>query len=424
MSGAGTGPPVGQGKTAMVTTTVTTRRIDSGIAPDPRVVIVGNTGGRRVALFQEALAAWGLAPALIVPYADLLAGRATLEQVVMAGIILRVESPDRDFEVERALIAAGADEDDDEEEAQAERIGRDAALRLDFDRGRILYPRQWYLGFRGLLCQLEQQRALCPPHAVMNRPDDIPVMFDKPTCHALFEAHGVPCPPGLGTPRGYDDLRQRMVGAGMRRVFVKLAHGSSASGVVALETDGRRVQATTTVEAVDAGTGGGLRLYNTRAIRRLTDERRIAAVIDALCKERAHAEQWVRKASLAGGAFDLRVVVIRGRAMHAVARVSRSPMTNLHLRNHRADPELVRSRMAPGAWESVLRSCERAAGVVPGSLYAGLDVVICPGFRRHAVLEINAFGDLLPGVMFEGQDTYTAELAAVGVTATVGGVAP
>ena len=112
-----------------------------------------------------------------------------------------------------------------------------------------------------------------------------------------------------------------------------------------------------------------------------------------------------------------RVVVIGGRAIHAVARVGRCPMTNLHLRSRRADPELVRSRMTPGAWNQVLRSCERAAGVVPESLYAGVDVVISPGFRSHAVLEINAFGDLLPGVLFEGLDTYTAELAALGVRA-------
>lgn len=400
----------------MATTTVTTRCGDLGIGREPRVVIVGNPEGRRVALFLEAMAARGLAPAPIVSYADLLAGRATLEEVMTEGAVLRVESPDRDFEVERALIAAGADEDD--EEAGAERIGRVEAMRLDFDRGRILYPRQWYLGFLGVLRRLDRQRASCPPRAVMNRPDDIRVMFDKPTCHALFEAHGVPCPPGLGTPRGYDDLRHRMERAGMRRVFVKLAHGSSASGVVALETDGRRVLATTTVEAVDSA--GGLRLYNTRAVRRLTDERRVAAVIDAICRERAHAERWVPKASLIGGPFDLRVVVIGGRAMHTVARVGRGPMTNLHLRSRRADPGLVRSRMTPGAWDQLRRSCERAAGVVPDSLYAGVDVVISPGFRQHAVLEINAFGDLLPGVLFEGLDAYTAELAALGVAARGG----
>jgi glutathione synthase/RimK-type ligase-like ATP-grasp enzyme len=377
--------------------------------PTPGVIVVGNPGSRRVALFGDALAARGIGPARVVSYADLLLGRVTLEAVVSERSILRIESPERDFEVERGLIAAGADEDDTE--TTASRVGRAQALSLEFDHGRILYPRQWYLGFRKLLRQLERQRLSCPPHLVMNRPEDIEVMFDKPSCHALFHAQDVPCPRGLGTPGSYDDLRQRMAQSGISRVFVKLAHGSSASGIVALETHGQRVQASTTVEAVEGH--GELKLYNTRAIRRMTDEGQIAAVVDALCRERAHAEQWVPKASLAGGVFDLRVVVIGGRAMHTVARVSQSPMTNLHLLNRRCEASLVRSRMTPDAWDAVGHSCERAAGVVPESLYAGVDVVIAPGFRRHAVLEINAFGDLLPGLSLEGMDTYTAELAAL-----------
>lgn len=385
----------------------------------PRLVVVGNPAGRRVALLRETLAALRRPDPTVVPYADFLSGGVTLEEVVTEGAVLRVESPDRDFEVERALIAAGADVPDDEAAAPA-RVGRAEALGLEFEKGRILYPRQWYLGFREVLRLVDRQRTACPPHVVMNRPDDIAVMFDKPSCHALFEEHGVPCPPGLGAPRGYADLRERMRGAGMRRVFVKMAHGSSASGVVALETDGRRVQAITTVEMVRAG--GELRLYNTRLIRRYTAEPEIADLVDVLCRERAQAEQWVPKASLPGGAFDLRVVVIAGRPSHVVVRVSRSPMTNLHLLNQRGDPEAVRARMAPAAWEATLAACGRAAGVFPGSLYAGVDVVIAAGFRRHAVLEVNAFGDLLPGVTHEGMDTYTAELAALGVAADAGGV--
>ena len=273
-------------------------------------------------------------------------------------------------------------------------------------------PRQWYLGFREALRLIDRQRAGCPPHRAMNPPDDIALMFDKPRCHARFVAAGIPCPRGLGTPRDYAELRDLMRAAGLRRAFVKLAHGSSASGVVALETDGRRVQATTTVEAV-AGPGGELKLYNTRAIRRETSEPAVAAIVDALCRERAHAERWVPKAGIDGGPFDLRVVVIGGRACHRVARIGRSPLTNLHLLNRRGDPEAVRARMAPADWDAALRSCERAAAVVPNSLYAGVDLVIAAGFRSHAILEINAFGDLLPGVEFAGADTYEAELMAV-----------
>src|SRR6185437_893233 len=167
-----------------------------------------------------------------------------------------------------------------------------------FERGRILFPRQWYLGLREALRLIDQQRRDCAPHLVMNRPADIAVMFDKPTCHARFVEHGVPCPRGLGMPVGYEDLRARMARTGVRRAFVKLAPGSSASGVVAFETDGRRIQARTTVEMVQSG--GKWRLYNTRAIRRVTSEPEAATLIDALCREHAHAEQWVPKASLPG----------------------------------------------------------------------------------------------------------------------------
>ena len=119
-----------------------------------RVVVVGNEGGRRVAVFQESLAALGAPAARVLAYRDLLAGRAMLETVIEPGTILRIESPDRDFEVERALIAAGADAA--EAEASTVRIGREGALRLQPDHGRIRYPRQWYLGFRALLARLEE----------------------------------------------------------------------------------------------------------------------------------------------------------------------------------------------------------------------------------------------------------------------------
>src|SRR5262245_20077651 len=66
----------------------------------PAFVVVGNPGCRRVALFQEALARRGLLPATLVPYADLITGRARLERVVKRGTIVRLESPGRDFEVE------------------------------------------------------------------------------------------------------------------------------------------------------------------------------------------------------------------------------------------------------------------------------------------------------------------------------------
>src|SRR5207248_2424978 len=234
-------------------------------------------GCRRVALFQEGLARRGRPAAVLVPYADLIAGRVTLEQVVRPGAVVRLESPGRDFAVETALIAAGADEPDS---AGPARISRSAAGRLTFDKGRIWFPRQWYLGFCATLRRLADQLARCPPHVPMNRPADVEVLFDKNRCQDLFARHGVPVPRGLGPVRSFDELHERMRAAGRRQVFVKLAHGSSASGVVAYRTGGGRQQALTTVEMVRHG--GELRLYNSRRLRRYDTPAEIAELIDAL----------------------------------------------------------------------------------------------------------------------------------------------
>jgi hypothetical protein len=371
-------------------------------------VVVGNAGCRRVALFQEALTRCGLPPATLVPYADLIAGRATLEQFVRPGAVVRLESPGRDFEVEKALLAAGAGEADD---PGPTRISRRAAARLAFDKGRIWYSRQWYLGFRATLRRLDEQLSRCPPHVLTSRPADVAVLFDKGRCQELFAGHGIPVPRGIGPVRSFEELRERLRESGCRRVFVKLAHGSSASGVVAYQTSGARQQALTTVEMVRRH--GELWLYNSRRLRRYDRPADVADLIDALAREGVRAEEWVPKAGIGDCAFDLRVVVIAGRARHVVVRLSRGPMTNLHLLNRRGDLSAVLTRMGSEAWRAARRTCERAAAVFPGSLHLGIDLLIAPGFRRHAVLEGNAFGDLLPGVFSEGVDTYEAEIRAV-----------
>jgi hypothetical protein len=219
---------------------------------------------------------------------------------------------------------------------------------------------------------------------------------------------------------GFDELTTRIREHDCRRVFVKIAHGSSASGVVAYQMTSRGVngsgmtshQAVTTVEMMRIG--GELRLYNSRRLRTYTDVREIATLIDALSRHRVHVEQWLPKAGIDGRVFDLRVVVIDGRARHTVARLSRTPITNLHLLNDRADAGAIRHRMGEDAWRAAMATCERVMReCFPKSLHGGVDLLVSTDFRRHAVLEVNAFGDLLPGLTCDGVDTYAAEIAAV-----------
>jgi hypothetical protein len=374
----------------------------------PAFLIIGNPGCRRVALFQEALSRCRLPPAVLVSYTDLIAGRTRLERVIRPGVVVRLESPGRDFEVEKALLAAGADEVDT---PGPTRISWQAAAQLEFDKGRIWYPRQWYLGFRATLRRFAKQLQDCPPHLLTNRPVDVEVLFDKGRCQELFARHGIPIPRSLGPVQSFDDLPARMRETGCRRVFVKLLHGSSASGVVAYQSSGGRQQALTTVEMVRCK--GELRLYNSRKIRDYRKPADVVSLIDALAREGVRVEEWLPKARQEGHVFDLRVLMIAGRARHVVVRMSRSPMTNLHLLNRRGEWPDILARMGPEVWREARQTCEQVAAVFPESLHVGVDLLLTPGFRSHAVLEANAFGDLLPGVLSEGLDTYEAEIQAV-----------
>lgn len=303
--------------------------------------------------------------------------------------------------MERALIARGADEPDDDHPRAARTA---AAAELPFEKGRVLYPRQWYRGFRAVLRELGGVPCL-------NRPADVIDLFDKRRCQARLAAAGVPIPSPLGSPQSFDELLALMRTAGQRRVFVKLACGSSGSGVVAFAVGRDRMMATTTVELVRRS--GQVLMFNSRRMRRYESPADVADLFDTLCAEGVQVEEWLPKATLRGRGCDVRVLVIAGRDRHAVVRLSDSPITNLHLLNERADAAELRKGMPAAVWDAAMAACRRAAAAFGGCHHVGVDVMFTPGFRRHAVLEANAFGDFLPGLLCDGLSTHEAELAAL-----------
>ncbi|MER6622530.1 MULTISPECIES: STM4014 family protein [unclassified Streptomyces] len=353
-----------------------------------RLAVVGNPGNRRTALFADAARAAGLPAPRVVPW-------------------------------ERVLREGGADFAADETvrlDSPGENPDVDRLLRDVQDPTRVEGSARWYARFteavRGLRGGVRLDDA-----------GELAVMFDKRRCHAVLDAADVPVPesptsgPDAVRVTGWDDVRTVMREHRMPRLFVKLAHGSSASGVLAVEASGSgRIRATTSVEL----TGDG-RLFNSLTVRRYEREADIAAVVDALAPDGLHLERWLPKASQRGRAADLRVVVVAGRATHAVVRTSTSPLTNLHLGGTRGDLDAVRDAVgtAGGRWPDVLAVCERAAACFPRTLCVGVDLLPAVGWRRFAVGEVNAFGDLLPrltglpGSGAEGLDTYAAQVAAV-----------
>ena len=363
-------------------------RVGAGRA-GPDVLLIGPPDGRRARAFQATLAGLGWPPARTVSYLDVMAGRAALPDLVRPGTVVRLESPGEDLPTERALIERGG------------------GVPTDLAAGEIAPMRAWYAGFSAVLREVEAGLAQAPPHRRMQHSDHILAMFDKPATHARLHAAGVPVPDALPPVHSLDDVLLAARERGWSQVFVKLAFGSSASGAVALRWSGRQVSAVSTVR-VEGG-----RLFNSRRLIHARTWPEVRAIVDGLAPHGLHVERWLPKASWQGGPVDLRVVVIGGRADHALVRLGRGPITNLHLGNERGDLGALKAELGADRWADVTRAAQAALVAFPGALYGGVDVLLTPGWRHCAVLEVNAFGDYHRGVLAHGLDTYGAQLHAL-----------
>lgn len=368
----------------------------------PQLVVIGNPENRRIEYFCQAARVLNLRAPEVIAYGDLLNGKRKLSDTLTPQSLLRIESPGENFEVEKKLIVLGAEIGD-----RSTGISAREANKLEHDHGRIRFLRQWFLGFESLLRDFSNEIGITGCRA-FNTPEVIRLMFDKSSCQRHLKAMNISVPEILPLVSNHAELRNTISASGLRRVFIKPLHASSGSGVIAYSMQHGREEIYTSIELVRLK--NELRFYNSLKIKRYVNREDTQALVDFILKEGALIEEWIPKASVRGRFFDVRVVVIHGKAKFILPRLSGGPITNLHLGNERGDVDEIRNLMGKQSFERMVQYAEAAVGTINGAFYAGVDVLIPAGFGKPRILEINAFGDLLPGLTYKGFDTYTTVL--------------
>lgn len=396
------------------------------------MLLIGHPDNRRTRALQAARMRLGLPPATVASYEALLGGELSLTELAARGVqpqLLRLDSPGEHFGVERRLLALGAPDADVEPDADrllwtgAELPGQrpralasSAALALEERTGELVHPSQWFRGYARLLGRLEREAAeLWPTATWVHPPAAVAAMFDKRRSHELLRERGVAVPERLAPPHtlgSYEAVVEAMQRERMPRIFLKLACGSGASGVLAYQRHpGTGAEVALTTLSVDNYITRPPVYYNTRKLHRYTEPRLVRQIIDWLLRHGAHAERWVAKAAAgtgtAAGVYDIRQLVVDGRACHSVARISRTPVTNLHLRNERSSLEAL--GLSEQTRRSVAEAAEQALAAFPGARSAGVDVMVSRSGKPY-VLEVNPYGDLLYHVLNEGADPYEWQL--------------
>ena len=356
------------------------------------LTLLATQGSKRVRLMQAARAQLRLPPAQVLEWRDWLAQPALLEAALRQPGWLKIEPPGDDPAAHLLLLQAGC--------RLLERPPVAAPAH-----GELLAMDAWFAGFTAAMATLATQLAELPQTRVVNAPAEISLMTDKLACQRHLAAHGVPIPALLGAVESYDHLQSLLHAHDIDRVYLKPRYGSSASGVVAYRRNKAGQQQATTSATLHR-TEGITRLMNSKRMARYESEHDIAALVDALAAQQLYAEAWLNKPRCGDSHYDLRVVTLAGQPAHRVARIGKQMMTNLHLDNRRGDAAGLLNAADLAALEA---SSAQAARAFPHSHVTGYDLVVRQGQAR--VLEANAFGDLLPGLLWQGIDTYTAQLA-------------
>lgn len=367
-----------------------------------QVVLIAPPNSRRVDAFQQALQDIDWPIAKIISFHDIVKHPNLLIDCIQQGDIVRLETSGECSDTERLLLQLG-------ESVVANNLVID---NLQLEQGEIIPSNQWYAGLSLFFRHLQQILQQAQPHYHMFDVNEGLVFFDKRKTSIHWQQQGLPTPEIITNHiESFEQLIDTLTKQKISRVFIKLAHGSAASGTMALSVTDKKTHAVTTIELLQQA--GQIHFYNTRRLKQYTDRHTIAMMFNQLLKHHdLQIEAWIPKASYQGKIFDVRVVVINGQAQHTLIRLGKRAMTNLHLENGRGDLEQVKTYLG-NHWAAIPKLAEQAMLDFPNSLYAGLDVLVTPHQHKAYLLEANTFGDFHPNTYWQGLNTYQAELLAL-----------
>ena len=236
----------------------------------------------------------------------------------------------------------------------------------------------------------------------LNTPDALLRALDKKETKEVLMDKGLKVNQMLPSPHSFDELRQLLADCG-RGCFLKPRYGSGAGGIMAIRYQPNRNKwvVYTTLRQVDGV------IHNTKRINRLSVEKEIIPLAEAVIQTEAILEEWIPKAQLQGENYDLRVVCRESEIDYIVVRCSKGSITNLHL-NNKAHwwNELSLSEEVR---QQIYFQCQEAVQSLDLQ-YAGVDVLIERGTDIPYIIEVNGQGDHVYQDMFAHNSIYTQQI--------------
>lgn len=237
----------------------------------------------------------------------------------------------------------------------------------------------------------------------LNSPGMILLTLDKEKTKRILMEHSVPATGLIGAD--YHSAEE-ILSLPEPNIFIKPKSGSGASGVFALRKSRRSGKFCLYTSSRLSRDG----LVNTKRIYKIENIEEIEKYLNAIVPLPHVVERWIPKDTFRGYAYDLRVVFQFGNVDYIVPRLSKSPITNLHLNNHAVlygDLHLENK-----VREDIEELCVNAMKYFPGLNSAGIDILLTKN-KKPMIIEINGQGDLIHQDIYNGNTIYKNQLKGI-----------
>lgn len=370
-----------------------------------KFLIIGDLSGRRVKTFIECLESMNENNYKVISWMKIIEDISIFEKNLKENTIIKFEPPEKDMEIYRELLRYGENLGE---------IAKEKITDIDFSNYQVVAPRQWYEGFSKLLMNIKE---IYMAHQninifCMNDFDEMCMMMDKSKTYQKLDAglkakekYKFKLPKKLYTPKNHEEFRQRY-GDKFESCFIKLRYGSGGTGVLAYRNNPKLNKESIHTSLNCRNVNGEKIFYSRYKVNHYTDKIIIKELIDWVLLNGAHIEKWIPKAIHNGYAYDTRAFVLNKKSNYLISRLSKSPLTNLHLKNQRLDSQEIfkneEIKIVSQAAEDVMRIFDK-------SLYAGIDVVTTKTNIPY-IIDVNPFGDLFHNLIGTKQNVYYFEI--------------
>lgn len=233
--------------------------------------------------------------------------------------------------------------------------------------------------------------------AFWNTPSTITTLLDKQICKQRLMQAKIPVTEAVGEetlPCGEQQnaewLFEIMRSQHITQVFIKPLKGSGAAGVSAFRWQQKKGQM---VLYTCALLQKGSEFINTKRLRRFSDLSEIIPLLNRILGLGCIVERWYAKAQYQGFSYDIRAVVQEGTVDFMLGRLSKGPITNLHLNNHALD--IAELALPEHILEELKSLCQKSAACFPHLRSAGIDILLEKDSFKPRIIEMNAQGDLI-----------------------------